>query len=170
MESLTKMLEKLYSSDNGMLYFYIVTGTIALLLIILIIISINKGKKKDTKSDKEVIDANVEDNKDNVIKEESSNLDIKDIKLNNSELDLNSLDKVELEDDSKEEIVHDEDNNLDVNNQYIEDSIDMLYAKLDKISEVVDIGDDDIEMPKTKESTMISNDDFIERLNALKNK
>ena len=46
MENIKKFLELIYNSDNGMLYFYVVTGSIALILIVLIIINIKKGKKQ----------------------------------------------------------------------------------------------------------------------------
>ena len=46
MENIKKFLELIYKSDNGMLYFYVITGFIALILIVLIIINIKKGKKQ----------------------------------------------------------------------------------------------------------------------------
>lgn len=46
MENIKKFLELIYNSDNGMLYFYVITGSIALILIVLIIINIKKGKKQ----------------------------------------------------------------------------------------------------------------------------
>ena len=46
MENIKKFLELIYNSDNGMLYFYVITGSIALILIVLIIINIKQGKKQ----------------------------------------------------------------------------------------------------------------------------
>ena len=46
MENIKKFLELIYNSDNGMLYFYVITGSIALILIVLIIINVKKGKKQ----------------------------------------------------------------------------------------------------------------------------
>lgn len=167
MENLTKMLEKLYSSQNGMLYFYIVTGTIALLLIILIIVSISKGKKKDDKA-KEVKE--VQEVKDNNLV--SENIDIKSNKLDNSDVILSSTDDAILDNKVIEDAPLDENKDLDLslNEEVKEDSLDMLFDKLDKHNDLDSNSEDDIELPKIKEDTLISNDDFIERLNALKNK
>lgn len=162
MENLTKMLEKLYSSQNGMLYFYVVTGTIALLLIILIIVSISKGKKKEVKEVQEV-------KVDNLV---SENIDIKSNELDNSDVILSSTDNVSLDNKVIEDVPLDEDKDLDLslNEEVKEDSLDMLFDKLDKHIDLDSNSEDDIELPKAKEDTLISNDDFIERLNALKNK
>ena len=181
MENLTKMLEKLYSSQNGMLYFYIVTGSIALLLIILIIVSISKGKKKEVNVDsthkieekqfdkaKEVKEVQ-EVKEDNLV---SENIDIKSNELDNSDVILSSTDDVSLDNKVIEDVPLDEDKDLDLslNEEVKEDSLDMLFDKLDKHIDLDNNSEDDIELPKTKEDTLISNDDFIERLNALKNK
>ena len=45
MENIKKFLELIYNSDNGMLYFYVITGSIALILIVLIIININVARR-----------------------------------------------------------------------------------------------------------------------------
>lgn len=167
MENLTKMLEKLYSSQNGMLYFYIVTGSIALLLIILIIVSISKGKKKDDKA-KEVKE--VQEFKEN--NPVSENIDIKSNELDSNDVILSSTDDVNLDNKVIEDtfLVEDKDLDLSLNEVVKEDSLDMLFDKLDKHIDLDSNSEDDIELPKTKEDTLISNDDFIERLNALKNK
>ena len=47
MENIKKFLELIYNSDNGMLYFYVITGSIALILILLIIINIKKRIKEN---------------------------------------------------------------------------------------------------------------------------
>ena len=44
MEFIKKILSTIYSSENGMLYFYIITSILALFLIVLIIIAIKKDK------------------------------------------------------------------------------------------------------------------------------
>lgn len=167
MENLTKMLEKLYSSQNGMLYFYVVTGTIALLLIILIIVSISKGKKKDDKA-KEVKE--VQEFKEN--NPVSENIDIKSNELDSNDVILSSTDDVNLDNKVIEDtpLAVDKDLDLSLNEVVKEDSLDMLFDKLDKHIDLDSNSEDDIELPKTKEDTLISNDDFIERLNALKNK
>ena len=99
MEFIKKILSTIYSSENGMLYFYIITSILALFLIVLIIIAIKKDK---------------------------SNLKIK-VEDNSNKIDPNALNN---DDKDKEE-----------------------------------------EIPKIKEDkTAISNDEFIKRLNTLKNK
>lgn len=178
MENLTKMLEKLYSSQNGMLYFYIVTGSIALLLIILIIVSLAKGKKKEVNVDStdKIEEKQFDEDKkvqevieDNLV---SENIDIKSNELDNSDVILSSSDDVSLDNKVIEDVPLDEDKDLDLslNEEVKEDSLDMLFDKLDKHNDLDSNSEDDIELPKIKEDTLISNDDFIERLNALKNK
>lgn len=101
MEFIKKILSTIYGSENGMLYFYIITSILALFLIVLIIIAIKKDK---------------------------SNLKIK-VEDNSKKIDPNALNN---DDKDKEE---------------------------------------ELEIPKIKEDkTAISNDEFIKRLNTLKNK
>lgn len=101
MEFIKKILSTIYSSENGMLYFYIITSILALFLIILIIINIKKDK---------------------------NNLKVT-VKDNSNKNDANILNN---------------DNN---------------------------IKEEEIEIPKIKEDKgVVSNEEFIERLNALKNK
>lgn len=101
MEFIKKILSTIYGSENGMLYFYIITSILALFLIVLIIIAIKKDK---------------------------SNLKIK-VEDNSNKIDPNALNN---DDKDKEE---------------------------------------ELEIPKIKEDkTAISNDEFIKRLNTLKNR
>lgn len=51
MEKLKNILDSIYSSEHGMLYFYIVLGVIALIFVVLIIITIIKAKKEDKKTE-----------------------------------------------------------------------------------------------------------------------
>ena len=60
---LKSMLDKLYSSQNGMMYFYIISALIAFILIILIIVTIAKGNKGE-----EIKEKVKEDNKENIQK------------------------------------------------------------------------------------------------------
>ena len=53
MENIKKFLELIYNSDNGMLYFYVITGSIALILIVLIIINVVPMIKNRRRKDNE---------------------------------------------------------------------------------------------------------------------
>ena len=46
MENIKKILDIIYSSKNGMMYFYSITSLVALIFIILIIVTIKKEKNK----------------------------------------------------------------------------------------------------------------------------
>ena len=58
---LKNMLDKLYSSQNGMMYFYIISALIAFILIILIIITISKSNKNEEIKKDEVITDSISD-------------------------------------------------------------------------------------------------------------
>lgn len=146
MEIIKKILDTIYSSKNGMLYFYVITSVIALCFIILIIITIKKGKNSS-----EIID----NNEKNITEKE-----------NNTLTDVSNNNTTELNEDNRQnnEIQEDATEIFDTNS--IDDAVvsnDVLENNEDKIEE-------EIEIPKIKENKNISNDDFLERLNALKNK
>ena len=145
---LKNMLDKLYSSQNGMMYFYIISASIAFILIILIIVTIAKGNKSEEIKE-EVKEGNKENTQkidelksEELPKEEVSSAPISDIK--------------EEEENSEIEVVCDT-NVVDSATKNIDDDID-----LPKVKE--EIEDDQEEMPK------LTNDVLAERLNALKNK
>ena len=70
MEVLKNLLDMLYSSENGMMYFYIVSAAIALILVVLIIITLVTGNKeaKELAETKE----NTEEAKESVVVENES--------------------------------------------------------------------------------------------------
>ena len=144
---LKNMLDKLYSSQNGMMYFYIISASIAFILIILIIVTIAKGNKNDEvkeevkEENKESIQKIDEPKSEGLPKEEIYSVPISEIK--------------EEEINSEIEIVS------DVNNveSAIEETDDI---DLPKIKE--EIEENKEEIPK------LTNDVLTERLNALKNK
>ena len=145
---LKSMLDKLYSSQNGMMYFYIISASIAFILIILIIVTIAKGNKNEEIKE-EVKEENKENNQkidepksEELPKEEVSSAPISEIK--------------EEEVNSEIEIVSDT-NVVDSAMKNIEEDID-----LPKVKE--EIEENQEEMPK------LTNDVLAERLNALKNK
>ena len=166
MENIKKFLELIYNSDNGMLYFYVITGSIALILIVLIIINIKKGKKQvqediqvETKpvsepkvqeniDDKKVDVQNVVDEK--IIEEPKVEEVIEETNISND------IPKVEEE-------KHEDNNEVKVND---DDALDALY----KNQEIKKSNEDEIELPKVKENSDLSSESFMERLNALKNK
>ena len=47
MDKLRKILDTIYNTEHGMLYFYLILGAIALIFVVLIIITIVKAKKED---------------------------------------------------------------------------------------------------------------------------
>lgn len=47
MEKLKSLLDSIYNTEHGMLYFYLILGVIALIFVVLIIITIIKAKKED---------------------------------------------------------------------------------------------------------------------------
>ena len=116
MENIKKILDIIYSSKNGMMYFYSITSLVALIFIILIIIKIKKENNKKEISTREV--------------DKQKNIDV----LPNKNL-----------------------------------------AETDNIenSQEKNISEENIELPKIKQEQSyqnISNEEFVKRLNKLKNK
>lgn len=121
MENIKKILDIIYSSKNGMMYFYSITSLVALIFIILIIVTIKKEKNKKEKNKKEISTREVDKQK---------NIDV----LPNKNL-----------------------------------------AEIDNIenSQEKNISEENIELPKIKQEQSyqnISNEEFVKRLNELKNK
>ena len=143
---LKSMLDKLYSSQNGMMYFYIISASIAFILIILIIITISKSNKTEEVK---------EENKENTPKID----ELKSEEIKKDEVITDSISDDEVNESNKE---------IDVKS--VIDNVDYGYAKVDsdddldlpKIKEDGEIKKEDI--PK------LTNDVLAERLNALKNK
>lgn len=65
MDKIKNILDTIYSSNNGMIYFYIIMTIVALTFIILIIMTIKNEKKKGVSDDKnlDVVTKNIEDKK-----------------------------------------------------------------------------------------------------------
>ena len=171
MENIKKFLELIYNSDNGMSYFYVVTGSIALILIVLIIINIKKGKKQakediqvETKPASEtVVQENIDDKKvevqsvvDEKTKEEQKVEEV--IEKTNISNDIPKNEDVK-------EIEHEDNNEVKVNDV---DALDALYNNQE--NKIKESKEDEIELPKVKENSDLSSESFMERLNALKNK
>lgn len=171
MENIKKFLELIYNSDNGMLYFYAITGSIALILIVLIIINIKKGKKQA----KEEIQVETKPASETVVQE---NIDDKKVEVQ-SAVDEKTKEEQKVEeviektnisndipkDEDVKEIEHEDNNEVKVNDV---DALDALYENQEyKIKESKE---DEIELPKVKENSDLSTESFMERLNALKNK
>lgn len=171
MENIKKFLELIYNSDNGMLYFYVITGSIALILIVLIIINIKKGKKQakeemqvESKSDSEPkAQENIDDKKveiqsvvDEKPKEEQKVEEV--IEKTNISNDIPKNEDVK-------EIEHEDNNEVKVNDV---DALDALYNNQE--NKIKESKEDEIELPKVKENSDLSSESFMERLNALKNK
>lgn len=171
MENIKKILELIYNSDNGMLYFYVITGSIALILIVLIIINIKKGKKQakeemqvESKSDSEPkAQENIDDKKveiqsvvDEKPKEEQKVEEV--IEKTNISNDIPKNEDVK-------EIEHEDNNEVKVNDV---DALDALYNNQE--NKIKESKEDEIELPKVKENSDLSSESFMERLNALKNK
>ncbi|MGN1112872.1 MAG: hypothetical protein ACI4RP_06675 [Acutalibacteraceae bacterium] len=148
MDMLKSMLDKLYSSQNGMMYFYIISASIAFILIILIIVTIAKGNKNE-----EIKEEVKEENKENTQKIDEP----KSEELPKEEVILAPISEIKEEEVNSEiEIVTDT-NKIDSAIEELDDGID-----LPKVKE--EIEDNKDEMPK------LTNDVLAERLNALKNK
>lgn len=145
---LKSMLDKLYSSQNGMMYFYIISALIAFILIILIIVTIAKGNKSE-----EIKEEVKEENKENTQKIDEPKSD----ELPKEEVSSAPISEIKEEEVNSEiEIVSDT-NAVDSAMKNIEEDID-----LPKVKE--EIEENKEEMPK------LTNDVLAERLNALKNK
>ena len=148
MDMLESMLDKLYSSQNGMMYFYIISASIAFILIILIIVTIAKGNKNE-----EIKEKVKDDNKENIQKIDEP----KSEELPKEEVSLAPISEI------KEEEVNSE----------IE-----IVSDTKKIDSAIEAIDDDVDLPKVKEEIeenkdempKLTNDVLAERLNALKNK
>ena len=171
MENIKKFLELIYNSDNGMLYFYVITGSIALILIVLIIINIKKGKKQ-AKEDIQVesepasglkIQENIDEEKvevQSVIDEKTK----EEQKVEEVIAKTNISNDIPMNEDVKE-IEHEDNNEVKVNDV---DALDALYENQE--NKIKESKEDEIELPKFKENSDLSSESFMERLNALKNK
>lgn len=189
MENIKKFLELIYNSDNGMLYFYVITGSIALILIVLIIINVKKGKKQakedikvESKPDLEtVVQENVQVETKPVSEPKAQeNIDDKKVEVQ-SVVDEKQkeeqkveevIEKVNIsndipkdEDVNVKEIEHEDNNEVKVNDV---DALDALYENQE--NKIKESKEDEIELPKVKENSDLSSESFMERLNALKNK
>ena len=145
---LKSMLDKLYSSQNGMMYFYIISASIAFILIILIIVTIAKGNKSE-----EIKEEVKEENKENTQKI----YEPKSEELPKEEVSSAPISEIKEEEANSEIEVVSDTNVVDSATKNIEDDID-----LPKVKE--EIEENQEEMPK------LTNDVLAERLNALKNK
>ena len=171
MENIKKFLELIYNSDNGMLYFYVITGSIALILIVLIIINIKQGKKQ-AKEDIQVesepasglkIQENIDEEKievQSVIDEKTK----EEQKVEEVIEETNISNDIPMNEDVKE-IEHEDNNEVKVNDV---DALDALYENQE--NKIKESKEDEIELPKFKENSDLSSESFMERLNALKNK
>lgn len=178
MENIKKFLELIYNSDNGMLYFYVITGSIALILIVLIIINIKKGKKQ-VKEDIQVETQPVEEPK------VQENIDDKKVEVQNM------VDEKPVEEPKVEEVIeeanissdipkveeekHEDNNEVNVTNLVTDNNTEVKVDALDALYKNQEIknkesNEDEIELPKVKENSDLSSESFMERLNALKNK
>ena len=148
MDMLKSMLDKLYSSQNGMMYFYIISASIAFILIILIIVTIAKGNKNE-----EIKEEVKEENKENTQKIDEP----KSEELPKEEVSSAPISEIKEEEANSEIEVVSDTNVVDSATKNIEEDID-----LPKVKE--EIEENQEEMPK------LTNDVLAERLNALKNK
>ena len=171
MENIKKFLELIYNSDNGMLYFYVITGSIALILIVLIIINIKQGKKQ-AKEDiqvesKPASEPKVQENIDEEKIEVQSVIDEKtkeEQKVEEVIEETNISNDIPKNEDVKE-IEHEDNNEVKVNDV---DALDALYENQE--NKIKESNEDEMELPKVKENSNLSSESFMERLNALKNK
>ena len=171
MENIKKFLELIYNSDNGMLYFYVITGSIALILIVLIIINIKKGKKQ-AKEDIQVESEPASELKaqENIDEEKIEVQSVVDEKTKEEQKveevieETNISNDIPMNEDVKE-IEHENNNEVKVNDV---DALDVLYENQE--NKIKESKEDEIELPKVKENSNLSSESFMERLNALKNK
>lgn len=171
MENIKKFLELIYNSDNGMLYFYVITGSIALILIVLIIINIKKGKKQ-AKEDIQVESKPASELKaqENIDEEKIEVQSVIDEKTKEEQKVEEVIEKTNISNDipmneDVKEIEHEDNNEVKVNDV---DALDVLYENQE--NKIKESKEDEIELPKVKENSNLSSESFIERLNALKNK
>lgn len=179
MENIKKFLELIYNSDNGMLYFYVITGSIALILIVLIIINIKKGKKQVQEDiqveSKPVEKPKIQENIDDKKVEVQSVVDEKPVEEQKVE---EVIEETNISNDipKVEEEKHEDNNEVNVTNLVTEDNNEVKVNDVDaldalyKNQEIKKSNEDEIELPKVKENSDLSSESFMERLNALKNK
>ena len=171
MENIKKFLELIYNSDNGMLYFYVITGSIALILIVLIIINIKKGKKQ-AKEDIQVESEPASELKaqENIDEEKVEVQSVVDEKTKEEQKVEEVIEKTNISNDipkneDVKEIEHEDNNEVKVNDV---DALDALYENQE--NKIKESNEEEIELPKVKENSNLSSESFMERLNALKNK
>ena len=171
MENIKKFLELIYNSDNGMLYFYVITGSIALILIVLIIINIKQGKKQ-AKEDIQVESEPASELKaqENIDEEKVEVQSVVDEKTKEEQKVEEVIEKTNISNDipmneDVKEIEHEDNNEVKVNDV---DALDALYENQE--NKIKESNEDEIELPKVKENSNLSSESFMERLNALKNK
>ena len=171
MENIKKFLELIYNSDNGMLYFYVITGSIALILIVLIIINIKQGKKQ-SKEDIQVESEPASELKaqENIDEEKVEVQSVVDEKTKEEQKVEEVIEKTNISNDipmneDVKEIEHEDNNEVKVNDV---DALDALYENQE--NKIKESNEDEIELPKVKENSNLSSESFMERLNALKNK
>ena len=171
MENIKKFLELIYNSDNGMLYFYVITGSIALILIVLIIINIKQGKKQ-AKEDIQVESEPASELKaqENIDEEKVEVQSVVDEKTKEEQKVEEVIEKTNIsnyipKNEDVKEIEHEDNNEVKVNDV---DALDALYENQE--NKIKESKEDEIELPKVKENSDLSSESFMERLNALKNK
>ena len=171
MENIKKFLELIYNSDNGMLYFYVITGSIALILIVLIIINIKQGKKQ-SKEDIQVESEPASELKaqENIDEEKIEVQSVIDEKTKEEQKVEEVIEETNISNDipkneDVKEIEHEDNNEVKVNDV---DALDVLYKNQE--NKIKESKEDEIELPKVKENSNLSSESFMERLNALKNK
>lgn len=171
MENIKKFLELIYNSDNGMLYFYVITGSIALILIVLIIINIKQGKKQ-AKEDIQVESEPASELKaqENIDEEKVEVQSVVDEKTKEEQKVEEVIEKTNISNDipmneDVKEIEHEDNNEVKVNDV---DALDALYENQE--NKIKESNEEEIELPKVKENSNLSSESFMERLNALKNK
>ena len=171
MENIKKFLELIYNSDNGMLYFYVITGSIALILIVLIIINIKQGKKQ-AKEDIQVESEPASELKaqENIDEEKVEVQSVVDEKTKEEQKVEEVIEKTNIsnyipKNEDVKEIEHEDNNEAKVNDV---DALDVLYKNQE--NKIKESKEDEIELPKVKENSNLSSESFMERLNALKNK
>ena len=171
MENIKKFLELIYNSDNGMLYFYVITGSIALILIVLIIINIKQGKKQ-AKEDIQVESKPASEPKaqENIDEEKIEVQSVIDEKTKEEQKVEEVIEETNISNDipkneDVKEIEHEDNNEVKVNDV---DALDALYENQE--NKIKESNEDEIELPKVKENSNLSSESFMERLNALKNK
>lgn len=171
MENIKKFLELIYNSDNGMLYFYVITGSIALILIVLIIINIKQGKKQ-SKEDIQVESEPASELKaqENIDEEKVEVQSVVDEKTKEEQKVEEVIEKTNIsnyipKNEDVKEIEHEDNNEVKVNDV---DALDALYENQE--NKIKESNEEEIELPKVKENSNLSSESFMERLNALKNK